>query len=289
VRAALKNGQASPPVKGEERDRRLAGATPVRRAAARSGLRLFSKLQANSCPPRPEEAARGRKNLVIIGAGQLGRETYTWASQAIASGANWRIKGFLDGRPEALEGYHYDAPVLGRVESYEIEEDDVFVGAIGDPQKKVRCYSPIIEQGGCFVNLIHPLANIGRNVQFGVGIVAAPFSSVTCDVTVGNHVTIGALSNLGHDTVVGDWCHISSHCGVNGCATLGDGVFLGSHACIIPGIVVGPWAFVGAGSIVVRNVEPAVKVFGNPAAPIGKVNAEQSLRRIEATTLAAAP
>jgi acetyltransferase-like isoleucine patch superfamily enzyme len=72
--------------------------------------------------------------------------------------------------------------------------------------------------------------------------------------------------------VLGDWCQIGSHCGINGCATVGDGSFLGSHACILPGVKVGPWAFIGAGSIVVRDVATRVKVFGNPASPIGKVS-----------------
>lgn len=181
-------------------------------------------------------------------------------------------------RRSALDGYHYDVGVLGDVESYDIEEDDVFVGAIGDPLDKVRYYAPIIEKDGRFINIIHPLASIGQNVRLGTGIVLSPFSSITSDVKVGDHVSVGAFSNLGHDTVVGDWCQISSHCGVNGKASIEDGAFIGSHACILPGMKIGAWAHVGAGSIVVRNVDPYVKVFGNPAAPIGRVSAKPHVR-----------
>ncbi len=212
-----------------------------------------------------------KQNLILIGAGQFGREVYTWATQAMAHGAPWRIKGFLDSCPHALDGYDYDATVIGDAEHYTIEENDVFVGAIGDPKKKVKCYSPIIGRGGRFVNLIHPLANIGKNVRLGSGIVMAPFSSITCDVQVGNHVTFGAFSNAGHDTRIGDWCQISSHCGINGCATLDDGVFLGSHVCLVPRTKMGAWAYAGAGSVVLRDVPPGVKVFGNPAVSVGKV------------------
>lgn len=211
------------------------------------------------------------KNLIIINAGKFGRETFAWAIQAIAHGAPWRIKGFLDNRTDILDGFSYEAKVLGDVESYHIEEDDVFVGAIGDPKDKVAYYSPIIEQGGQFVNVIHPLANIGKNVQLGTGIVMAPFTSVTCDTRIGNHVSIGAFSNVGHDVVVGDWSQICSHCGINGNAAVGQGVFLGSHACVAPGTHVGDWAFVGAGGVVLREVPSGVKVFGNPAMPFGRV------------------
>jgi len=210
------------------------------------------------------------RSLIIIGAGQFGREIFTWAIQAVAAGFPCRIKGFLDDRADALDGYDYPVKVLGSVRDYQIEKNDVFIGGIGDPKMKVKCYSRVIEMGGQFVNVIHPLANIGNNVQLGTGIVMGPFSSVTCDVKIGSHVKIGAFSNTGHDTVVGDWCQISSHCGINGHAKLGPGVFLGSHACVIPSVQVGAWAFVGAGSVVVRDVPAAVKVFGNPATIIGK-------------------
>jgi sugar O-acyltransferase (sialic acid O-acetyltransferase NeuD family) len=210
------------------------------------------------------------RDLIIIGAGQCGREIFTWAVQAISSGSPWRIKGFLDNRTNALDGYDYATRILGDAEHYRIEDGDVFIGAIGDPKVKLKCYAPIVERGGHFINVIHPLANIGNNVQLGAGIVMGPFSSVTCDVKIGSHVSIGAFSNAAHDTIIGDWCQISSHCGINGCAMLGEGVFLGSHACVIPKTKVGAWAFVGAGSVVVREVPPAVKVFGNPASVIGR-------------------
>jgi sugar O-acyltransferase (sialic acid O-acetyltransferase NeuD family) len=212
-----------------------------------------------------------KKDLIIISAGQFGRETFTWASQAMAHGASWQIKGFLDSRPSVLDGYDYGVKILGDVEHYAIAENDVFVGAIGDPREKVKYYTPILERGGLFVNVIHPQANIGKNVRLGTGIVMAPFSSVTCDAQVGNHVTFGAFSNAGHDTVIDDWCQISSHCGINGGVTLEKGVFLGSHACLVPRIQIGAGAYVGAGSVVLKNVVAGVKVFGNPAVPVGKM------------------
>jgi len=223
---------------------------------------------------RPAGSGLRRQNLIIISAGKLGREAYTWAEQAIAAGAALRIKGFLDDRWNALEGYAYDARILSDVNHYTIEEADVFLGAIGNPAGKPRYYQPILDRGGRFINLIHPLANVGRNVRLGCGVLLAPFASVTCDVTIGDHVSVGAFSNLGHDTSIGAWCQVSSHCGVNGNAKVEEAVFLGSHSCIAPGVRIGARAYVGAGSIVLRDVAPAVKVFGNPAMPIGRTAEE---------------
>jgi sugar O-acyltransferase (sialic acid O-acetyltransferase NeuD family) len=212
-----------------------------------------------------------KKNLIIISAGQYGREIYSWAVQAITHGLPWQIKGFVDDRPGILDGFDYDVKILGSPQTYQIEGDDVFVGAIGEPREKVKFYTPILKRGGRFVNLIHPLANIGKNVQLGLGIVMAPFSSITCDAKLGNFISIGPHSNVGHDTIVGNWCQINGHCGINGGVILGEGVFLGSHACIIPQINIGDWAFIGAGSVVLKNIERFIKVLGYPAIPVGKV------------------
>ena len=212
------------------------------------------------------------RNLIIIGAGELGRETFSWASQAIEQGAPWKIKGFLDSHPSALDGFDYGVDILGDVESYSISETDVFIGAIGDPRTKVKVYTPILDRGGVFVNLIHPLAYVGKNVRLGTGIILAPFSSITCDAEVGDHVTFCSFSNAGHDTVIGDWCQISGHCGVNGRVSLGKGVFLGSHSCLVPQIQIGAGAYVGAGSVVLKDVAVGEKVFGNPAVPFGKMD-----------------
>jgi sugar O-acyltransferase (sialic acid O-acetyltransferase NeuD family) len=255
---------------------RRARSAPIAIDFARSGAAASSETE-RSAPKRTSLL-----NLVIIGAGQFGREVFTWASQAIATGLPFRIKGFLDDRPDALNGYNYNVKILGNVDSYTISEGDVFVIAIGNPVSKVRSSTRIIENGGLFVNIIHPLANIGHNVRLGTGIVLAPFSSVTSDITIGDHVSIGAFSNVGHDVVIGDWCQISSHCGLNGASSLGDGVFVGSHACMLPRVRVASWAHVGAGSVVVRNVESYTRVFGNPAAPIGKVGGPQVCEGVEA-------
>ena len=246
------------------------GGTPPAGVLSGRSKSLSSQKQVVTLAAVPIAQTFSRKqNLIIINAGKLGRETYTWASQAIAAGAPWQIKGFLDNRSNALAEFDYDTPILGDVQNYQIQDDDVFIGAVGNPKDKVKYYSPIIEHGGRFINLIHPLANIGKNVILGTGITMAPFSSITCDVKIGNHVSIGALSNVGHDTAIADWCQISSHVGINGNSTIGKGVFLGSHVCIIPGRKVGDWSFAGAGSVVVQDIKAGVRVFGNPAVPIG--------------------
>ena len=213
-----------------------------------------------------------KKNLIIINAGKFGREVYTWVIQTIHRGEAWVIKGFLDDRPSILRDYQYDVPILGPVEEYIPQQNDVFLCAIGEPKDKKRFCSIIQNKGGYFATLIHPTAVIGLNVKIGAGSIIGPLTQLSCDIVLGKYVCFGTHSSTGHDTKIGDYAQINGSCEINGNAVLEEGVFLGSHATILPKAHVGAWAFVGAGSVVLRRVAPRTKVFGNPAVSIGASN-----------------
>lgn len=227
---------------------------------------------------RPGDSIQCRHELVIIGARHFGREVHTWAARAVNAGSPWRIKWFLDSRPDALHGYQYDARDLGTVGTYRIDADDVLVGAVGNPRIKLRCCTPIIERGGRFINLIHPLASIGKDVAWRTGSVLATFFSIRSDVKIGNYVSIRAFSRVGYDTVLVDWCQIGSHCGLNGTAKVGEDMTPGSHACIIPWVKSGTRAYVGAGCVVPRAVAAGYTVFGRSASPVGRVGPRPARR-----------
>lgn len=211
-------------------------------------------------------------NLIIIGAGEFGREVHTWVGQAIEHGTRWVVKGFLDDRPDALRGYDTGAPILGSIAGYAPGLDDEFLCAIGEPRDKRACYEAMTAKGARFATLVHPTALVGRNVVLGPGTLLCPFTQLSCDITLGKLVTFGTYSNTGHDTAIGDFAQVSGSCEINGRAIVEEGAFLGSHATILPRVRVGAYAYVGAGSVVLKNVKPGVKVFGNPAVRIGLVD-----------------
>src|SRR2546430_1689631 len=115
-----------------------------------------------------------KKNLIIVGAGEFGREVFTWAHQATRAGAPWTIKGFLDDRPDALERFKYNVPILGSANAYPIDSDDQFLIAMGGPDTKAGCSETLARRGACFATLIHPTAVIGHNVTIGEGSIIGP-------------------------------------------------------------------------------------------------------------------
>ena len=73
------------------------------------------------------------KRLVIVGASAMGREACAYAQDC-----GWEVKGFLDSRRDVLDGFVGYPPLLGSVEDYDVQSDDVFVVAVGDPAAKMR-------------------------------------------------------------------------------------------------------------------------------------------------------
>lgn len=211
------------------------------------------------------------QNLIIVGAGDFGREVLVWSEQAIRMGTPWHIKGFLDSRPHILDGFSCGAPILGTPEHYRPAPGDVFLCAIGEPALK-RKYATMLEnKDAVFGVLIHPTALIGRNVDIGAGSIICPFTQMSCDIRLGRHVTLGTQSSVAHDSTVGDYAQISGGCQLNGHVSVEEGVFLGSSVTLLPKARVESWAYAGAGSVVLRRVKSLTKVFGNPATQIGVV------------------
>lgn len=214
------------------------------------------------------------KNLIIVGAGALGREILNWSEQAIVAGAPWKIKGFLDSRAAMLDGFDGMPPILGSPEEYRPLETDVFLCAIGEPAPK-RAYATLLEEkGAVFATLVHPTALVGRNVRMGPGTVICPFTQLSCDIEVGRHVFVGTHSSVAHDTSIGSYTQICGNCQLNGHVRVGCDVFIASSATLLPKCKVEDGAYVGAGSVVLRRVRAYNKVFGNPAVSIGEMPRE---------------
>jgi sugar O-acyltransferase (sialic acid O-acetyltransferase NeuD family) len=205
------------------------------------------------------------KEIVIISAGNFGREISSIVSDAIAAGKDWRIKGFLDSRKEILNGFNREIPILSSVEAYEPRETDLFLCAIGSPADRKQYSEIILNKGGRFATLVHPTAVIGANVTLGEGVMIAQLAVLTADMVLEDSVYAGPHSCLSHDTRIGKWSQISGHCAFGGGVTVEEGCFFGVGAILMPGAYVGKNAFVGIGSVVLKKVKPDTKVFGNPA------------------------
>jgi len=205
------------------------------------------------------------KQLLIIGAGGLGREVLAWARQSEGHGVDWQIKGFLDDNAQALAGFRTPAPWLGTISEHQPTESEVFVCAVGNPVIKRRCYETIEARRGRFISLLHRTAILGDSVELSPGVILCPYSIVSGYNRIGKGVIVNLHASVDHDAMVGDWSQINGHCDITANAQIGREVWLSSHVTVAPGICIGDGSYIGAGSTVLRNVEPGEKVFGVPA------------------------
>ncbi len=208
------------------------------------------------------------KHLIIVGAGGFGREMYGAALESVGYGADFDVKGFLDAKSDALEGFHGYPAIVGAPDTYEPDADDVFVTALGNIASRRRCVEALEKKGAKFIAIVHKTATIGPNVTIGEGSFIAPHVSITADVVVGRHVSVFHSSSVGHDSRLGDFSHIYAQCSIGGAVIVGEGVSVYPGSVVAPRRKIGADAVVGAGSAVFLDVDPCVTVLGNPAAPI---------------------
>jgi sugar O-acyltransferase (sialic acid O-acetyltransferase NeuD family) len=205
------------------------------------------------------------KNLIIIGAGGMGRQVYLFAKSCVGYQKEYDIKGFLDDNPDAMKGFEEFPPLLGSVDNYEIQLDDVFFNSIGDVQAKKNCITKIINRGGEFITLIHPTATVSEGTTVGKGCMIAARVGIGVESSVGDFCLIQDNAIIGHDVHVGDFCRIDCNVVLIAGVKLDDGVCIHTSSVINHNVHIGENAMVGALSFVIRNVKPGMVVQGNPA------------------------
>ena len=207
----------------------------------------------------------GHIDIIIVGAGGLGRELFVWIGDVIADRPNHRIKGFLDDNLSALDGLDYNPGILGTICDYKPSENERFVLGLGIVGPKERLALLLESKGAEFMTIIHPSVIKGKNTKLGRGCVICPNTILSGDTQLGNFVTVNLACIVSHDVKIGDWSQLSPLCNLTGNVVLGERVFMGASACVIPGIKVGDGAVIGAGAICVRNIPDNVTCFGVPA------------------------
>lgn len=205
------------------------------------------------------------KHLIIIGAGGLGRQMYTWAKECPGYNEEFDIKGFLDDNINALNGFDGYPSVLSKIDSYAISEEDVFALAIGDNGNRKKCIANIKNKGGNFLTLIHPSSYVYCKDNIGEGSFVTPLASIGVDVHIGDFCIIQGGAMIGHDAVIGNNVRIDCNVVCVGGIHIENDVCIHTSAVINHGVTVGEGATVGAMSFVIRNVKPGTTVFGCPA------------------------
>jgi len=118
------------------------------------------------------------------------------------------------------------------------------------------------------VVLVHPLADVGANVDVAEGTVVLGTARLSPGARLDRHVLIGYQAAVGHDSCVGEGASVMPGALISGEVSIGVGVLVGSGAVVLESLTVGDGAVIAAGAVVTRDVPAGVTVAGIPAKPV---------------------
>lgn len=204
------------------------------------------------------------KNLIIIGAGGMGRTFYSNALESLGYGEKFEVKGFIDDNLQALDGFPNYPPVIDTIKDYQPQPEDVFVSSIGGVSRR-SCMEEIIRRGGEFMELIHQTARIYTNAKLGKGNFIGAYTVIGNDAEIGDYNMIQSYTVIGHDAKIGNWNRIDTHVTCVGGIVIEDEVNIHTSAVISHKVRVETGAHVGALSFVIKKVKAGTTVMGSPA------------------------
>lgn len=210
------------------------------------------------------------KRLIIIGAGDFGRETAYIVRRINALSPEFEIAGFVDDgeeyRGKTVDGY----PVLGGSEYLQgVDEKTYIVCSINNGRIKQRIVAKALENPNLeLANVIDPSAVIADDAHLGKGIIMQPFVFIAVNATLGDNVVVNHSAGVGHDDVIGECTTISPGVTVGGHTTTGECCYLGAGCHVLQGLNICEDVTIGASASVIRDItEPGTYV----GVPVRKV------------------
>jgi sugar O-acyltransferase (sialic acid O-acetyltransferase NeuD family) len=213
------------------------------------------------------------KDLVIIGAGGLGKEV-AWLVERMnqkSEDVKWNLLGFIDDNPtlknKEINGY----VVLGNCDYLINNLPDVeVVCAIASPKIRKSIIDKIDKR--VFPCLIDPSVLRSNYVKISQGCIICADVLMTVNVEVAEFTIIDRKCNIGHDSVIEEFSTLYPNVVLSGHTTIKTFVELGTNSCVIQGLTVGSNTIIGAGATVVKDIPNDCIAVGTPAIPINLNN-----------------
>lgn len=210
------------------------------------------------------------RDIVIVGAGGLGREVLFQLWEMNEDDRRYNILGFADDRT-ALFGTEVDGvPVVGDIEflCQWPHSADVCV-CVANPAVRKGLVKRLSENPHLsFPNIIAPDLRCSNRIRWGVGAIVSFSNIITLDVTIGDFVFLGNSCIVGHDSVLNEYATLYNGVTVSGNCRIGECAEMGIGSRIIQGCSIGAHTVVGAGSVVIEKLPCDCTAVGIPAKPI---------------------
>jgi acetyltransferase EpsM len=169
-------------------------------------------------------------------------------------------------------GRYATIPVIGKTNDlpqYLSDEDVVVFIAYVGMQKEKEVFERIEKlniPNNRFATLIHPTAILPKRFcSVGRGVLMAPLSQISPDVSLADNCILLPNSFVGHDSSLSRFAHVATNGVIGANVKVGKAVHVGSNATIREKVIIGDFSLVGSGAVVLEDVPKNSIVVGNPA------------------------
>lgn len=176
------------------------------------------------------------KEIVIIGAGDLGREVVWLIEDINRLNPTYVILGFLDDDAAKLGGEFYGYRVLGGQDMLEKLSEKTPLSAVlavqdGAVRKNIVEAHPTFSR---WESIVHPSAVTAASSVIGPGCILFPQVTVSVDTKLGSFGLYYIHSTVCNDCIVGDYASVMTGAAVLDHSQLGDGCCLAPYTCVQP-------------------------------------------------------
>ena len=197
------------------------------------------------------------KDILIIGAGGLGRET-EWLIERINNSKQdkeWNILGYVDDNIPKGKGVRHSKIKYNVDDLLNIDKKTYIVIAIANVYIRKSIYDKLkVNNNLEFPNLIDPTVIMG-DVELGIGNIICANSLLSVNVKIKNFTFFNYNCTIGHDSIIEDF--VTSYLNVNiaGDVHIDNFVEIGTGTKITQQKNICSNVSIGAGSVIVKSIK----------------------------------
>ncbi len=212
------------------------------------------------------------KDIIIMGAGDLGKDVAWLIERINENEPEWNLLGFTEkGEMKEFQGY----PVLGTDDVIGTYDDVYVVCALANTAVRERIIDSL-PANAHVATLIDPRAMIHKSATIGEGSMVFANAIVGVEAKVGKQCVVLYNASVNHDVEVGDYTTIYPNATISGRCVVGKYCEIGTGASIIQHVSICDNAKIGVGAAVFTNIKNPGTTVGNPAVTMGAKKKEKT-------------
>ncbi|MBU5436824.1 NeuD/PglB/VioB family sugar acetyltransferase [Tissierella sp. MSJ-40] len=214
------------------------------------------------------------EKIIIVGCGQHANVVlYNVKNQG-----KYEALGFFESNPDKVGREFHGLKVLEFYKEWDLKElinkyktNKFFIG-FGNMKYRRLVYNEFVNAGWEAVNIYHPDAVISEEAKIGNGVLIEAGCLITPNPIIGDNVVVNTGSQVNHDNTIGNHVYIASGVVLSGGVIIKDNTLIDDGVIVTLGRKIGANCIIGAGSIVTKDIEDNVVVYGAPAKVIRSNN-----------------